>query len=788
VAEFQALQAGDPRQVGRYRVLARLGAGGMGRVFLARSPGGRPVAVKVVREELAEDPEFRRRFAREVAAARRVNGFFTAGVVDADPEGVEGSPPWLATAYVAGLSLIEAVRGHGPWPEASVRALGAGLAEALEVIHAAGVVHRDLKPSNVLLAPDGPRVIDFGISLAAENTALTQTGAMVGTPGFMSPEQLTGGDVGPASDVFALGAVVVYAATGGGPFGEGAGQAVNFRAAYEPPELGGVPPGLRELAARCLEKDPAGRPGVGELLQQLAGEAGEVADGALPTLEWLPGAVARAVREQSETPLPATPATPATPPSPPPQPTAPPSPPTPPTVPPAQPLQPAQTPLGTFGPPSPSPVTAPAPGRAPSRRGLLAAAAGGTAALAGVGVLAWRLTSDGGSDGGDGGDTGGDGGDGGDGSAGDPDGGISPSGEGDGQQPVMTVGIAVQAPLTGDNAALGQDIAAAVQLAVDEANQGGGYPGLRFEYVAADDQGVEGQATVAAQLAIDDERVLAVVGPAFSGPANVAAPLYSEAGLPAVTPSATNPTLTEQGFETFLRAVPNDRQAGWAIGDFLAAQQEAGSVMVIDDATPYGADLADGVVERLDEAGVEVSRETVPSGSASYESAARTVNDSGADAVAYLGYYADAGPFAVALAEAGFTGIRISGDGVMDAEFVNLAGAAAEGWYVICGCFDASYEGAGPGFQDFAQRYEDTYGEPPGVYGPRAYDVAVMIIEAVAALDQEPDRAAVFEALAHTVYDGVTGEISFDDNGEFTGVGPNLYQVDGGEFAPLGPP
>ena len=191
------LRAGDPRSAGRFRLLGRLGAGGMGQVFLGRSAGGRLVAVKVIRPELAGDPGFRARFAREVAAAQKVSGLFTALVVDAD---ADGPMPWLATAYVAGPSLAEAVEAHGPLPEASVLTLAAGLAEGLEAIHAAGVVHRDLKPSNVLLADDGPRVIDFGISRAAEASALTQSGTVMGSPGYMSPEQAEGREVGPPGD------------------------------------------------------------------------------------------------------------------------------------------------------------------------------------------------------------------------------------------------------------------------------------------------------------------------------------------------------------------------------------------------------------------------------------------------------------------------------------------------------------------------------------------------------------------------------------------------------------
>ncbi|USQ89924.1 serine/threonine-protein kinase (plasmid) [Streptomyces phaeoluteigriseus] len=275
----------------------------MGRVYLGRSASGRAVAVKVVRAELAENAMFRQRFAREVEAARRVTGFFTAAVVDAEPE---GSPAWLATAYVPGVSLDEAVHAHGAWPKRSVLALGAGLAEALEAIHAAGLIHRDLKPSNVLIAADGPRVIDFGISVAAEASALTDTGMVVGTCGFMSPEQVTGKAVGPASDVFALGAVLTFAATGAGPFGTGSAHAVNFRAVYEEPDLSGLPPGL-EVISRCLAKDPSQRPGVSPLLEELAEGLGE-ADGRsaatrmLTEARWLPEGIAQSHPALTTTP------------------------------------------------------------------------------------------------------------------------------------------------------------------------------------------------------------------------------------------------------------------------------------------------------------------------------------------------------------------------------------------------------------------------------------------------------------------------------------------------------
>jgi eukaryotic-like serine/threonine-protein kinase len=281
---LQALQPGDPRAVGPYVLVGQLGSGGMGRVFMGRSMGGRLVAVKVIRSDLAADPDFRVRFRREVAAARRVSGLYTAMVVDAD---VDAEQPWLATAYVAGPSLAEAIHDHGPLPPAPALALAAGLAESLVAIHKAGVVHRDLKPSNVLLAEDGPRLIDFGISRAAETTSVTRAGFVIGSPGFMSPEQAQGGEVGPPSDMFSLGAVLAFASTGEPPFGSGSTAALVFRVVFEPPQLDAVPDQVRPLVERCLAKDPSQRPSASELLTEI---------GAMqPVAGWLPDPVASAL-------------------------------------------------------------------------------------------------------------------------------------------------------------------------------------------------------------------------------------------------------------------------------------------------------------------------------------------------------------------------------------------------------------------------------------------------------------------------------------------------------------
>jgi eukaryotic-like serine/threonine-protein kinase len=274
---WQELQPGDPQVIGPYRIGGQLGVGGMGRVFFGVSVGGRPVAVKVVRPDLAADPEFRARFRREIAVARKVSSQFTAPVIDAD---VDGPAPWLAIAYVAGPSLADAVSQQGPLPVRAVLELAAGLAEGLRAIHAAGVVHRDLKPSNVLLAPDGPRVIDFGISRAIEASALTHTGMVVGSPGFMSPEQAEGGVVGPPTDIFSLGAVLAFAATGEGPFGTGSTPALVYRVVHNPPSLDRVPAEVRPLIARCLAKDPGQRPTARELLAETASVE--------PVAGWLP--------------------------------------------------------------------------------------------------------------------------------------------------------------------------------------------------------------------------------------------------------------------------------------------------------------------------------------------------------------------------------------------------------------------------------------------------------------------------------------------------------------------
>ncbi|WOX16452.1 bifunctional serine/threonine-protein kinase/ABC transporter substrate-binding protein [Streptomyces sp. N50] len=292
---MRALRAEDPEELGGHRLLARLGAGGMGVVYLARTADGSLLALKVIRAEYAADPAFRARFRREVMLATGLTGRWVVAVTAADTEARE---PWLATAFVPGPSLAEAVDGLGPLPADTVVTLGAQLAEAVGELHAVGLVHRDVKPGNILLVPDGPRLIDFGIAKGAGTTALTAPDAVVGTPGYLSPEQTRsrGGEVGPASDLFSLGCVLAYAATGRRPFGTGEAPAVLYRTVHEPHDTTGLaqlPPPLRTVIDACLAKDPALRPTAAEVRSALTDNGPSAAPG------WLPPAVLRLVAERS---------------------------------------------------------------------------------------------------------------------------------------------------------------------------------------------------------------------------------------------------------------------------------------------------------------------------------------------------------------------------------------------------------------------------------------------------------------------------------------------------------
>ncbi|MEU9446633.1 protein kinase [Streptomyces sp. NPDC048304] len=276
------LRREDPRVVGSFRLHRRLGAGGMGVVYLGSDKKGQRVALKVIRPDLAEDQEFRSRFAREVSAARRIRGGCTARLVAAD---LEAERPWFATQYVPGPSLHDKVADEGPLSAADTAAIGAALSEGLVAVHEAGVVHRDLKPSNILLSPKGPRIIDFGIAWATGASTLTHVGTAVGSPGFLAPEQVRGAAVTPATDVFSLGATLAYASTGDSPFGHGSSEVMLYRVVHEEPKLHGVPDALAPLVRACLAKDPEDRPSTLQLslrLKEIAAREAQGLDGVRP--------------------------------------------------------------------------------------------------------------------------------------------------------------------------------------------------------------------------------------------------------------------------------------------------------------------------------------------------------------------------------------------------------------------------------------------------------------------------------------------------------------------------
>ncbi|WP_093801345.1 branched-chain amino acid ABC transporter substrate-binding protein [Streptomyces sp. Wb2n-11] len=338
--------------------------------------------------------------------------------------------------------------------------------------------------------------------------------------------------------------------------------------------------------------------------------------------------------------------------------------------------------------------------------------------------------------------------------------------------------IAFQGPLSGDNTALGENEDKGVRLAIDQANAKGDLP-FKLEYLPVDDQGLPEKATAAAQKAIDDPDVMAVVGPAFSGPTNSAAPLFGDAGLTALSASATNPTLTEQGFKTFLRGVPNDSAQGAGMATYYAKKLKAKTVYLVDDKSDYGVGLATVAEKELKAAGVKVIKKSVPAKTPDYSAAAKEVVNSKADALIYAGYYQDGAPFAKKLDEAGYKGAAISGDGTNDVKFIELAGEATEGWYLTCPCTDANVESA---TKEFTTEYKKKFKVNPGTYSAEAYDLANMIIQEMKKLGDKVDRQSLHQALQKATYKGLTKEFSFDDKGELKIQNVYLYQVKDGKI------
>ncbi|MGY0068121.1 bifunctional serine/threonine-protein kinase/ABC transporter substrate-binding protein [Streptomyces sp. QTS137] len=467
---MQPLGPRDPARIAGYRILGRLGAGGMGVVLLGRSAGGTLVAVKLIRAEYADDASFRARFRREVAIARRVRTRYAVPVVDAD---TETAAPWLATAFVPGPSLADAVAATGPLPVRSVRALGWMLAEALEAVHSAGMVHRDVKPGNVLLAADGPRLIDFGIARALDDTVLTAADAVVGSPGFLSPEQAQGRPVGPPSDVFSLGCVLAHAATGTRPFGSGPVEAMLFRTVHDPARLDGVPAELRPVVDACLAKEPGERPTAARL------RAGCAEDATGPA--WLPTSVTHLIAERSARML-ALPEIDAT-----------------------HVDRPAHAgrPTRVVSPDGPDTEGRSGP---PGRRRMLTYLVSGAAGLAVAGPTAWLIGHDG--DSGDG------------------------ARRRDTPKPVLHLGL--QADLSGPGRRQGRAAEQGVRLAVAEHNARDDNP-FTLALTTADDRGAAAGAESAAHRLAADERIAAVIGATGADAVGATLDTYDGAGLTLVS-------------------------------------------------------------------------------------------------------------------------------------------------------------------------------------------------------------------------------------------------------------
>ncbi|WP_406116871.1 bifunctional serine/threonine-protein kinase/ABC transporter substrate-binding protein [Streptomyces anulatus] len=726
---MEPLRSTDPARIAGYRVLGRLGAGGMGVVLLGRSPGGALVAIKVIRAEYADDAAFRARFRREVAIARQVRNRWAVPVVDAD---TEAPAPWLATEFVPGPALSEAVGSGGPLPERGVRALGSMLAEALEAVHAAGLVHRDVKPGNVLLGLDGPRLIDFGIARALDDTVLTATDVIVGSPGFLSPEQAQGRRIGPASDVFSLGCVLVYAATGGRPFGSGPVEAMLFRTVHDTADLSALPPGLVPVVEASLSKDPEDRPAAADIRRAFAED---VSGGS-----WLPGPVTHLIAERSARML-ALPDIDAT-----------------------------SLDAGAAGGPGTESGTGTGAttgtgtgtgGRdtaalpaSPARRRFLAYVAGGAALAATGGTAAWLVSS------GDGKGTGGEGDD------------------GKTARPELHIGL--QADLSGPSAALGTGQDRAARLAVAEHNARGDAP-FTLRLTTIDDGGDEERARAAVRRFAEDPLLVAALGATGTDAAREALVAYDEAALPLL--SVVDGDIRHLN-RIFLCARPRNDMQMLPVAQFLGAY-EIDRIALVDDGTEYGRQTTRFLDTGLRGNGRTVLAETVREGARDLDAEAVRIAAKRPGAVVYGGGWRDAGRFAKSLTRAGFLGPKIATQAVHDPRFLAEAGEDAAGWLVVSTAADPA---SVPSVHPFAAAYRKRFDGAPPLFAAEAYDAVGLIAACARGLGRERiSRQDLLPALRTTSYKGVSKSYAFEPaNGMYTGTGVFVYRVERGRFRYIG--
>ncbi|MFD3310962.1 bifunctional serine/threonine-protein kinase/ABC transporter substrate-binding protein [Streptomyces sp. NPDC058694] len=722
----------DPASIGGHRLLARLGAGGMGVVYLGRTEAGSLAAVKVIQAEYADEPDFRARFRREVETARRVTSPWAVPVTGADPDADE---PWLATAFVPGPSLEEAVARHGPLPTRSVRVLGRMLAAALREVHAAGLVHRDVKPANVLLAVDGPRLIDFGIARATDETAITSTDLVVGTPGFLSPEQAEarGAAVGPASDIFSLGCLLAYAASGRPPFGTGTADALLYRTVHDEPDLSGIEAEedtedaegtgdtggveLLTLLRLCLAKDPADRPtaeqfGTVLLVEDAVPEGGQI--------DWLPEDVVRIIADRSAAML---------------------------ALPDIEP---------TVADASAAEAPTEAEPASPGRRRLLLAS-GAALLMAAGGTAAWAALRD---------DA--------------PPGTAAPR--------ARRWAIGVQADLSGPQRAAGEAQERGARLAVEQFNSRRNKP---FELVlkTVDDGGTAGRASAAAKKLIQDADVLAVLGPTSDEAATTVLGPYDEALLPLLSVSAGGLLLTSQEYRSFVHCRPNDANLSLPMSIYLMKQKGTLRPGLLQDRTAqtYAQTSAGINATMLRRLGRPPYPRVVPENTQDMEPVVADMLRAGIGSFIYAGYAPGAAKVARALAAAGFDRPRIASQAVIDQEFLELAGDAAEGWLMTASFVDPA---ALPAAATFTAAFRKRFGAAPGYYAVEAYDTVNLLLQELVKATKggrPPGRKELVGLLRKSRYKGITKEFSFKpEDGTFAGWGIFLHQVEGGRFRFLG--
>ncbi|MBB0228675.1 protein kinase domain-containing protein [Streptomyces calidiresistens] len=718
------LRHDDPSRAGGYRLLGRLGAGGMGVVYLGRTEAGELVAVKTVRAEYAGDEEFRARFRREAEIARRLDNPWTVRVLGAD---TEGERPWLATAFVAGPSLAEAVGRCGPLAEHGVRVLGRILADALAALHDSGLVHRDVKPGNVLLGHDGPRLIDFGVARPTDvgATPLTADGVVVGTPGHLPPEQAEGGVPGPAGDIFSLGCLLVCAATGRPPFGTGPAEALLYRTVHDEPDLDGVPPGLLPVLRDCLVKDPDGRPGARELIRRLADDPRSPhrpVEGDAST--WLPEDMVRLIAARAARSL---------------------------DLPPVEPTRADVPPAG------PTP-------RGPGRRGLLAVAAGGAAVLAlGGGAAALNLLRGGGGRG----------------ARDRPALGVLADLSGPdrvvGREQERGVRLAVahhnaraDAPFeftvrTGDEGGAAGAAGAAAELAGDG------------NVVAVLGPTTDGAAMAALPVCEDAGLPLVMIS---SGRTT----LLSDA-----LEGGSSRVLLRAGPSDLVLAWPIGGHLAEGAGIERPGLLQDRSLGVSAAETIS----ATGLVARWNHGHTPYPRVVPPGlrENEGFGPVVADMLDAGIDSFVFAGPPENAAAVARELAAAGFDGPRFAPQAVLHPTFVEQAGDAAEGWRLVASFIDpAATPGAEEFVAAYREEFDAEPGYWAAEAYDAAGFVLRGIGSAAADRDEPPARPRLADALREVTHRGVTGEYAFDpEAGDLASRDTLLYEVRDGRFVLLGP-